>query len=373
MHEFFAASVSGCEAVLCDELRELGFQSVRLNLGGGIPFRGTWEDGWRACLQSRIAQRIQKVMKRFPAPTAEELYDGVMAIDWSPFITSHQTLSVKSVCVSSQINHSGFAALKVKDAIVDQVRSKEGERPSVSSDDPDVRVFLYLVADKATVYLDLSGEPLHLRGYRREAGEAPLRETVAAALLRMAGWDRKTPLIDPMCGAGTIPIEAAMWAANIAPGLGRDRFGFQRWANFGPEQKAEFQALCGELRGAAMDQNVRIQGLDKDAFVLSKARRNARTAGVKVSFKEQSVFDLHPDGKARFILTNPPYGVRLDQDRDLIDRATARFRKLHEWRICLLTERESDKFEKAMPFNPSEKIPVLNGALECDLLIYDVP
>ncbi|MCK5845492.1 MAG: hypothetical protein KAG97_12335, partial [Victivallales bacterium] len=217
MFEFFASSISGTETALCDELRELGFASVRLNKSG-IPFRGSWREGWRACLQSRIAQRIQVLMSRFPAPTQEALYEGVAAIDWTPFITPEQTISVSAVGVASQLNHSGFIALKAKDAIVDQIRDKDpkGQRPSVSKTDADVRIFIYLVNDKASVYLDLSGEGLHRRGYRKEAGEAPLRETLAAALLRLSGWDRKTPFLDPMCGSGTIAIEAALWASNFA-------------------------------------------------------------------------------------------------------------------------------------------------------------
>ena len=192
MHEFFAAAIPGTEKVLCDELRELGFASVRLNRGG-VPFRGTWRDGWRACLESRIAQRIQLLVGRFPAPSQEALYDQTRKIDWSPFITPNQTLSISAVVRASQINHSGFAALKVKDAIVDQVREKTQDRPSVDKEDADVRIFMHLANDKAAIYLDLAGEPLHRRGYRTETGEAPLRETLAAALLRMSGWDRQSP------------------------------------------------------------------------------------------------------------------------------------------------------------------------------------
>ncbi len=369
--EFFASSVSGSESVLCDELRELGFQSVRLNLGGGIPFRGEWEDGWRACLQSRIAQRIQVLLNRFPAATPEALYDGVQAVDWHPYITSKQTLAVRSVCLSSQIHHSGFAALKVKDAIVDQVRAATGMRPSVSTDDPDVRVFLYLVNDKASLYLDLSGVPLHRRGYRQQAGDAPLRETVAAAMLRMSEWDRKTPLLDPMCGSGTIAIEAAMLASNIPPGLARGRFGFERWANFNEEKMASLKALCGELRSGITDQGVRIQGLDNDAGVLAMARANARSAGVRISFKERSVFNLHDDGTPRLLISNPPYGIRLEKEPEFVRKSAARFRKLHGWRVCLLAE--SDEYERAMPMPPVKKVPLRNGPLDCDLLIYDIP
>lgn len=244
IQQFLASSIPGTEGVLCDELRELGFSGVRLNRGS-IPFRGRWSEGWRACLVSRIAQRIRVLLHRFPAPNEEALYAGIREVDWRPFLTWRQTLAVGAVCRASTINHSGFAALKVKDAIVDQIRDNGEKRPSVSREDPDLRVYLYLVENRAAIYLDLSGESLHRRGYRLKTGEAPLRETLAAAILRLSGWDRASPLVDPMCGSGTIAIEAALWASGRAPGLSRDRFGFERWANFGEEERR----MMRELRG----------------------------------------------------------------------------------------------------------------------------
>ena len=153
--EFFASAIPGTERALCDELRELGFASVRLNRGG-VPFRGEWIDGWRACLQSRLAQRIQVLLARFPAPAQDALYLGVRSVNWETFLTPSHTLSVSCVCRASRITHGGFAALKVKDAIVDQIRARTGERPSVSKDDPDVRIFLHLANDKASLYLDMA-------------------------------------------------------------------------------------------------------------------------------------------------------------------------------------------------------------------------
>ncbi len=370
MQQFFASVVPGSERVVCDELRELGFASVRLNRGG-IPFRGEWRDGWRACLQSRTAQRIQALMARFPAPDEKALYDGVAAVDWSPYITHCQTFSVSSVCVSSHITHSGFAALKVKDAIVDQVREREGERPSVSRDDPDVRVFLYLAGDKATLYLDLAGDSLHRRGYRLGAGDAPLKETVAAVMLRLSGWACKPPLIDPMCGSGPVPIAAALWAANMAPGLGQGRFGFERWANFGEEEAHELRQLCGELRREVTGQTPKIMACDIDGDVLDIARRNARSAGVRLAFRERDVLSLESDGTRRFLITNPPYGVRLEADPKFVAAFSATITRLHGWRVCLLAG--TDAYERTIPLRPIETHPIPNGALKCTYLIYDVP
>jgi len=368
--EFFASAIPGTERALCDELRELGFASVRLNRGG-IPFRGAWEEGWRACLTSRIAQRIQVLLSRFPAPTQEALYSGIQAVDWDAHISYRQTLSVASVCRGSKLTHSGFAALKVKDAIVDQIRSRHGKRPSVARDDPDVRVFLYLVADRAAVYLDLSGEPLHRRGYRMTTGAAPLRETLAAALLRFSGWDRKMPLIDPMCGSGAIAIEAAQWAANHAPGLARERFGFERWAGFGDREREAMRSLRGELRRSITGRTPRIQACDIDDNMLDMAKANARAASVKLAFRHRPLRDQQGSDTRTLVVTNPPYGVRLGVDREFCRDAAAVFSRLHGWRVCLLAG--SDDYEKMMPLPPSGKIPLSNGDIDCHFLTYEIP
>ena len=366
--EFHASAIAGTEEVLCDELRELGLPSVRFNRGG-IPFRGTWRDGWCACLQSRIAQRIHVLLARFPAPSPELLYAGVQSVAWARHLTAKQTFSVHAVCRGSQLTHEGVTALKVKDAIVDQLRASYGRRPDVA-EDPDVRVFLYLGNDKAALYLDMSGEPLHKRGYRRDTGEAPLRETLAAAMLRMSGWDRKTRLIDPMCGSGTIAIEAALWAAHIAPGLSRERFGFERWASFDEEAAQALRELKGELRAARAGQMPRIVAADMDAGVLAKAQINARAAGVKLAFREQSVLDLQPDDQPALIVTNPPYGVRLETEPLFPRKVMAAFCRLHGWRVALLAG--APAYAQEMSPRPRLRVPLLNGDLPCEFLLYDI-
>ena len=367
--EFHASTVAGTEEVLCDELRELGLPSVRFNRGG-IPFRGTWQDGWRACLQSRIAQRIHLLLARFPAPSPELLYAGVQAVAWARHLTPAQTFSVHAVCRGSELKHEGATALKVKDAIVDQLRTSHGRRPDVA-EDPDVRIFLYLANDKAALYLDMSGEPLHKRGYRRDTGEAPLRETLAAALLRLAGWDRKMRLLDPLCGSGTIAIEAALWAANIAPGLGRERFGFERWASFGAAEAQALREMKGELRAARTGHLPRIIAADVDAGVLAKAQVNARAAGVKLAFREQSAFDLQPDDSPALIVTNPPYGVRLEANQMFARKLMATFCRLHGWRVALLAG--TPAYAQEMSPRPRLRVPLLNGDLPCEFLLYDIP
>ncbi len=368
-NDFYAAAIPGTEKALCDELRELGFASVRLNRGG-IPFRGEPSEGWRACLTSRIAQRVQLLLGRFACPSEQALFDGVHAIDWATYLTPEHTISVSAVCTASTITHSGFAALKTKDAIVDRVRATSGRRPSVERDDPDIRIFLYLANNKAALYLDLAGEPLHRRGYRKESGEAPLRETLAAAILRMSGWDRRTTLVDPMCGSGTIAIEAALWARHIAPGLTRTQFGFERWANFEPGDADALRTMRGELRAAASGQSPRIIAADIDADVLDLARANARNAGVRLAFKQRDVREMQGDQAANIIVTNPPYGVRLEKTPAFCREVTAGFSRLHGWRVCLLAG--SPDYARELSATPRFRQPLSNGDIDCDFLVYDI-
>ncbi len=367
--EFYAAAIPGTERALCDELRELGFSGVRLNRGG-IPFRGHWRDGWRACLESRLAQRIQVLAHRFAAPTPEALYNGTRAFEWTRFVTMRQTLAVSAVCRAGAIHHSGFAALKVKDAIVDQVRDKTGQRPSVDREDADVQVFMHLANDKAAVYLDLAGDPLHRRGYRGAAGEAPLRETMAAAMLRLSQWDRQSLLVDPMCGSGTIAIEAAMWSAGMAPGLRRERFGFERWANYDVAMAQDMRDLRGMLRQAASGKQARIIASDHDEAVLEIARANARAAGVKLAFRCLSVLENPPRGERGTLVTNPPFGVRLEKDPLFCRRMGSVIGRLHGWRVGLLAG--SPDYRREIANSPRFTVAMKNGALDCEFLVYDV-
>lgn len=370
MQEFFASAIPGTEKALCDELRELGFSSVRLNRGG-IPFRGEWADGWRACLVSRIAQRIQVLLGRFPVKDQESLYAGIQAIDWTPYLSYRQTLAIKAAGTTETLNHTGFVALKVKDAIVDQIRQRQGKRPSIDPENADVRVFVYLARDRAAVYLDLSGEPLHLRGYRKSTGEAPIRETLAAALLRMSEWDRKTPLLDPMCGSGTIAIEAALWAMNKAPGLERERFGFERWANFCEADTIVMREMRGRFRGEIRSPDVKIFASDVDKDVLTKAHDNARLAGIKLSIREASITTIQRDRETCMVVMNPPYGVRLDASPELVRTVATAVSRWHGWQVGILVG--SPEYERLISISPVARVELQNGPIDCDFLLYDVP
>lgn len=370
MMEFFASASAGTELVLRDELQELGMGRVRVR-HGGVEFLGCREDSWRACLSSRIAQRIMQVVHRFDTDNEKDLYEGVRAVDWKQILTPAHTLSVAAHVHSSHLTHSGFAALRAKDAIVDRIRADLGARPDVDRDDPDVRVFLHLYENHACVYLDVSGRALFMRGYRTETGAAPLKETLAAALLRMAGWDRESPLIDPMCGSGTIAIEAALWAGNRAPGLARDRFGFERWADFSDDDTEEMRRIRGEIRAVARGRQPRIMASDISAEAVRTATDNARRAGVRISIRHLPLHDLSPDGQPRLLVTNPPYDQRLEADNAFYQEMTAVFQTFTGWRICILSG--SPLIEANMGLKPVSRTRVRNGALPCDVLVYDIP
>ncbi|MCF7855010.1 MAG: RNA methyltransferase [Candidatus Pacebacteria bacterium] len=368
--DFFAPAIPGTERALRDELCELGFDSVRLNRGG-IPFKGEWADGWRACLQTRIAQSVQALMTTFHATTPEALYEGTINVDWTHYITPRQTLAVGSFCRSRYFRHSGTTALKVKDAVVDQIREAFGDRPTVDKKDPDVRLFVYVSEDRVKLYLDLAGVALHKRGYRQSTGPAPMRETLAAALLRMSGWDRESPLADPMCGSGTIAIEAALWAGNVAPGLFRDRFGFERWACFDHDDANQLRILRGDIRRAAHKQLPRIFASDNDETVLTLAKANAQAAGLRIRFRQADIADIDSGIGAGIVVTNPPYSERLETSLDEFKHIAAAFSRMHGTRVCILSGHP--ELEKLIPVAPLDRQKVKNGNLECEFLRFDVP
>ena len=362
----FATAARGTEGALRDELRELGFKAVRAERGG-VHFGGELAEGARACLELRTASRVLYRLDAFPAPDATALYEGVKAIDWSPYLTAKHTLFVRSVCRDSRLSHSQFIAQKAKDAIVDQLRERFGERPSVDRADPDLTLFVHVVRDLCTVYLDLSGDSLHRRGYRAEATSAPLKESLAAAILRLSGWDRERPFLDPMCGSGTIPIEAALWARRIAPGLLRERFGLERWACHDEAQRRGMADLREAAFARILPASPPIFGSDIDPAAVAVATENARVAGVKVTFRQKSVADLEPLSPPGMILTNPPYGERLAGGDELFATMAKAMLALRGHRIAVLAG--SLAIAWAFRHDAARSLAVYNGDIECRLLI----
>lgn len=365
---FFATAAKGTEPALRDELRELKFPGVRCDRGG-VHFSGPWEEGWRACLYSRIAMEVVVTLAEFDAPDGDSLLEGVRAMDWTPFLSPRHTFAVHAVCRSSALTHSGFIALRVKDGIADHLRSRQGVRPSVDRSDPDVSVFARIIQNRAMIGIDLSGSPLNQRGYRRQVGDAPLKETLAAAILRMCGWDRRSPLLDPMCGSGTIPIEAALWASGVAPGLSQKRFNFERWAS---HDDAAVRRML-ELREAAREMPWRTEkpdifAGDVDTRMVEIARTNARHAGVHLRFHVGSVETAPRFSQPGFVVTNPPYGERIQIDDDLYKKMGRAFRARTGDTLAILAGHP--QIQSEISRRPVLVRELFNGALECALLVY---
>jgi 23S rRNA G2445 N2-methylase RlmL len=365
----FATAARGTEGAVRDELRDLGFRGVRADRGG-VHFGRSLDEGFRACIELRTAIRVLMRLSTFPAPNGDALYEGVRAIDFRPYLTHRHTLAVRASCHASALTHSQFVAQRTKDAVVDQLRDRLGTRPSVDLDDPDVLLFVHLARDRATVYLDLAGGSLHRRGYRSRAGEAPIKESLAAAILRLSGWDRERPLVDPMCGSGTLPIEAALWARNIAPGLARDRFGFERWACHDEEALRRTAEHRERARAKVRSTGPRMRGSDVDLAALAAARENARDAGVEVTWQRASVRDLALESEGSFIVTNPPYGERLVASADLYRDMARSFARQRGSTIAILAG--TPDIERAMGGRPERTLVVYNGDIECRLLVYRI-
>ncbi len=369
---FFATAAKGTEPALRDELRELRLRGVRADRGG-VHFEGPLADAARACLWSRVAARVLLEVASFDAPDADALYEGIRAIDWTEWMTPRTTLAVRATCRSSRLTHSQFIAQKTKDAIVDVLRDREGARPSVDRDDPDVGVAVHIARDHATTYLDVGGASLHERGWRARGGTAPLRENLAAAVVRLSGWDRQRPLLDPMCGSGTLAIEAASWACRVAPGLTRPRFGFERWASHDDPAKA----AMGEQRQQARDARLPgrdappVRASDVDEHALERTRENARDAGVDVIVERADARAIVPLAPPGTVVVNPPYGERLEAERDLFDALGRSLRSLHGHTIALLAG--APAIGHAMGRKPDSWWALYNGPIECRLLLYAIP
>jgi 23S rRNA G2445 N2-methylase RlmL len=367
---FFATAAKGTEPALRDELRELRIPGVRADRGG-VHFEGSLANAARACLWSRVAARILLEIADFEAPDGEALYEGARAVDWAEWLTPRTTLAVRATCRSSRLTHSQFIAQKTKDAVVDVLRDREGARPSVDRDDPDVGVAVHLARDRATLYLDVGGASLHERGWRANGGTAPLRENLAAAIVRLSGWDRKTPLLDPMCGAGTLAIEAATWAHRIAPGLSRTRFGFERWADHDGTAKAGMRELRELAREARLADGPPVHAYDLDERALERTRENARAAGVDLVVERHDARSVAPLVPAGTVVTNPPYGERLEGDRELFDGIGRSLRALRGHTVALLAG--TPELERAMKRKADRWWILHNGPIECRLLVYVIP
>jgi putative N6-adenine-specific DNA methylase len=380
---FFATCAKGTEGALRRELSALRLPAVRGDRGG-VSFEGRLEAGMRACLHSRTAMRVLLELTRFPAPSAEALYEGARAVPWDEWLTVRTTLAVEATVSSSVVTHSGFAALKVKDAAVDALRDKLGARPDVDARDPDVRIVLHLARDEAALSLDLAGEPLHRRGYRAVSTDAPMKETLAAAVLALGGVDPEAPFVDPMAGSGTLAIEHALRARHVAPGLSR-AFGFQRWPMYRGGPQSAWDRMKAEARAEILPRApAPVLARDMHTKAIEAARRNAAAAGVAadVAIERADARDLTPIAERGFIVTNPPYGERLmsgEEDPRVQQKKLAGFyRGLAEmltrhsgWTAVLLCG--NPLLERAIELRAEVDHRLWNGPLEAHLLKYRIP
>lgn len=369
--QMIAKTLYGLEEVLASELRKLGAGSVRTG-NRCVYFEGDTGFLYKANLNLRTALRILKPLSDFRLRKAEELYARIQEIDWSRYLDPGMTFAVDTVLNSDLFAHSLFVSQKVKDAIVDQFRQRQGTRPSVSVSDPDVRLHLHLQDHMAHLSLDSSGGSLHLRGYRTETNKAPLNEVLAAGILLLSGWEGQCDFLDPMCGSGTLLTEAAMIACNIPASINRPGFGFQRWKDYDP---ALYATIFNASLNKARDFPYRLRGIDKAPSALRKAQQNIRNARLSeyISLEQGDFFETAKAGAAPLhIVCNPPYGERLPIDRDSFFRrwGDTLKRNYPNTRAWLLVG--DPEILKSIGLRPSRKIKLFNGGIESRLALFDI-
>ncbi len=374
MPRFFAMTSRGLVDVLADELKEIGMERV-LKAPGGCFFDTNWAGCYRANLRLRTATRVVLPVLDFPAYKPDELYHNIRKHDFTKYIAADASMAVDAVVRDcGAFKDQRFVAMKVKDAIVDQFREEFDVRPDVDAKDPHLRLVVRGIANNFAVSVDTTGEPLFKRGYRTGVVPAHLKEHVAAALVRMSGWKMDAPIIDPMCGSGTILIEAALMALNVAPGTLRKRFAFQRFSGFkADEWENELDAALAEEKE---ELPFKFQGFDVDREAIKIARDNARRAGVEdfVEFQRQAFETLDAPVEKGLMITNPPYGERLLEKNEAIEvyknLAFLLKQKFKGWEAFVLSG--DPELSKAMKLKAARKFPVYNGTIECRLLKYEM-
>lgn len=373
MPEFFASTARGLVEPLEIELKELGLKVTDKYIGG-VFFESNWEGCYKANLHSRLASRILKPILDFTAYQPEELYSQILRHDFTKYIKPTQTISIDASVSESKMRDQRFVAMKVKDAIVDQFRDKFGVRPDVDNENPDLRIHVRCIKNQFNVALDTSGDSLFKRGYRRDVGEAPLKENLAAGLIKLTEWDGQSPIVDLMCGSGTFLIEAAMMALNIAPGINRKKFGFQNWLSY--DSEAWDKVVQEALEGEKEELPFKFYGYDIDRRVLTSAKDNAKRAGVDqvIEFKKEAVAVVEPPVEKGLIIVNPPYGARIgDEDnlrdvyRDLGFTLKHRFKGWDCWILSGNKELIAD-----LKLKSTRKHFVFNGNIECRFLKYSM-
>jgi putative N6-adenine-specific DNA methylase len=370
--EMIAQTLFGLEEVLCAELAALGAQRIERH-NRAVRFSGDRACMYRANLCLRTALRILVPINTFTVRNEKDLYNAVHAMPWGAHMDVSDTFAIHCTLNSDLFTHSQFLALKAKDAIADHFRDRSGIRPNVDVDMPTLRIFLHVHGDRCTVSLDSSGTSLHQRGYRDQTNLAPINEVLAAGMILLSGWDKASTLVDPMCGSGTILIEAAMIGFNIPPNHDRAQFGFERWKDFDAEL---WKRVYDEAMAQVRMKGPLIVGGELSPHVARKAIANVHNAGLEefITVSTSAFADLEaPEGPGMLII-NPPYGERMDKDEDI--NAVYKMigdtlkKKWAGWTAWVITSNmEAAKFIK---LTPKPKIKLYNGALDCRFLRYEL-
>jgi putative N6-adenine-specific DNA methylase len=370
MERFFATCPRGLELLLAEELRQLQAEKIHA-VGGGVGFSGDFSLCYRVNLESRIASRVLWQLATHRYRNEDDIYRAAYALPWSDWFEPVRSIRVDVSATKSPLTSLNFVTLKIKDAVCDKIRRLAGSRPSVDTRAPDIPIQAHLTDRDFTLYLDTTGEPLFKRGRRMATGEAPLRENLAAGILRLAGWVPDVPLLDPMCGSGTILLEAAEMALDIAPGLGR-HFSFEKFKNFDGRRWRELVQKTTARQKPKVP--LPIYGSDLSGNVLKAARANLTAAGLEkvVSLRQANVLEISAPAKAGIIVTNPPYGVRLGEQQTLAEfypkLGDLLKKQFSGWRAYLLSA--DMRLPKLIRLAASKRTPLYNGALECRLFEY---
>ncbi len=375
---FLVTTSRGLDELLKQELSELCPDAELAIARGGVRVKDNLQAAYKVCLWSRLANRVIWILNEGNAGTAEELYDSARDIDWSMHFAVNNTFSVQFNGSSKAINNTQFGALKIKDAIVDHFYEEEGSRPNVERDFPDMVISGRLHRDKVLIGIELSGGSLHQRAYRQDAGLAPLKEHVAAAMLMRSGWaaNMAKPLLDPMCGSGTLVIEAALMAMHKAPGLGRPRWGFRKWLG---HRESDWQALIEEAKSAQIQPDIRLFASDIDRKLIAIAKQNANEAGVfeLIEFNVADATKFTPPAaisEPGYLVSNPPYGERLGELTELIPLFAQWGEQLkqhwQDWQVSLLSSNR--ELLRLLKLRGNKEYSLMNGKLECKLVNYQL-
>lgn len=361
----------GLEEILARELQQLGGRNI-IPFKRGVSVVGDIGFLYKANLCLHTALKVIVPITKFTANNEHELYEAIKLIEWEKFISNQDSLMVESVVNSEIFSHSLFISQKVKDGIVDRFRDNTGKRPDVDLIRPVFKLYVHIFKNEVSLNIDSSGDPLYKRGYRADINEAPMKEVLAAGLVKLSGWEKHLLLVDGMCGAGTIAIEAALWANNIPPGYYRNDFGFMRWKNF---DEAVYDTIFESAIAKIKEDKVEIIANDLDAFTLKKAVSNTKNAKVDdvVTCTNYSFFDMKPTRSGGVVILNPPYGERLPvaeietMYKEIGNKLKKDFQNFNAWIIT-----SNPEAIKSIGLRPSRKIQIYNGSLECRYLKFEL-